>query len=83
MDDYRLFQQRLREAKREFKSEYRDTHIDILEYVDDLNNKIYAGVNWGAWGTQLPEDTRIFAEALNVAADLCEQINAEFDIDSY
>lgn len=59
---------------------YRNTHINLFTYAEGKypNSIRRAGVNWGAWGTQPPADTKEFAEALLAAAELCETLNNKF-----
>jgi len=77
-DNYDAFEQEINAAQKRLNVKYADTRIHIFSFVDD-DNKMKAGVNWGAWGTQPPYDARVFGEALIAAADMCDQINATYD----
>lgn len=78
-DDYDAFEREIREAQKRFDAQYKDTRIRIYSFSDYDDNKLKAGINWGAWGTQPPYDARVFGEALIAAADMCDQINATYD----
>lgn len=83
-EDYKLFQAELDNIRREWYANplQKNTKVNIFDYED--GGFIRAGVNWGAWGTQPPEDTKEFAEALLTAAELCEELNNKFpNIEAY
>ena len=82
-EDYKLFKAELNNIRKEQNAAYREARIDIYEYYT-ADNKIIAGINWGAWGTQPPEDTKYFVEALQYAIKLCEDLNNRFpDIEAW
>ena len=77
-EDYKLFKAELDNIRREWRANplYKNTGVSICDYEE--GEFLRAGVNWGAWGTQSPEDTKEFAEALLTAAELCEELNNKF-----
>jgi len=76
-DEYNRFREDLRSTRREFYSAHPGANIDIYEYITD-DNLIKAGINWPCKGTQLPDVTKEFAEALLDAAELCDMLNAKY-----
>lgn len=53
--------------------------IEIMVYggYDAKQNKTNSKVNWGAIGSQSPEKTKLYADALKLAAKISKRINEQ------